>query len=349
VRYPALRCFCHEQLSSLVDEVLDRADQAISDAHDRARREFEQRKSEPATAADEKVALFGLLVGLLLDDSITDAELRARAWQAMPPAKWAAAREQARQILRPVDDSYFEQLAGPLHVPAALHAALLAAGRLHGSSSPSPLLDALELLCELNATGRRAPRQRADRLRTRPLARTSSTLTGGSSAAAGRCACCRSCTRRCAPAPCGSRARAATSPPTATSSSRPPGPPAATPLAAYSGCRRAPTSVSSSGPATSSSGSRRSIGCSAAGMAKEPVRRIKKVGDSVTTRPGEGDRRPGGARDRGHAAGEGRGPVDLVEPADVAAPSCLVITRTVVAERHQRDGVVLGPEARARR
>jgi len=61
LRYPALLCFCHEQLIRLVDEVLDRADQAIGEAHGRVRRELEQRKSETATAANEKVALFDLL------------------------------------------------------------------------------------------------------------------------------------------------------------------------------------------------------------------------------------------------------------------------------------------------
>jgi hypothetical protein len=47
---------------------------AIGEAHGRPRRELEQLKTETATAANEKVALFDLLVGLLLDDSIADEE-----------------------------------------------------------------------------------------------------------------------------------------------------------------------------------------------------------------------------------------------------------------------------------
>jgi hypothetical protein len=112
LRYPALLCFCQEQLPRLVDELLDRTDQAIGEAHGRARAELEQLKNDTATAANEKVALFDLLVGLLLDDTVADSELRERAWQQMPPERWAAAREQARQILRPLDDNHFEQLAG---------------------------------------------------------------------------------------------------------------------------------------------------------------------------------------------------------------------------------------------
>jgi hypothetical protein len=53
LRYPALLCFCHEQLTRLVDDVLDRADQAIGEAHGRARRDLEQLKARTATAARE--------------------------------------------------------------------------------------------------------------------------------------------------------------------------------------------------------------------------------------------------------------------------------------------------------
>lgn len=69
------------------DEVLDRADQAIGEAHGQALRELNELKTITATAANEKVALFDLLVGLLLDDSIADDELRPRAWEAMAPGR----------------------------------------------------------------------------------------------------------------------------------------------------------------------------------------------------------------------------------------------------------------------
>jgi hypothetical protein len=169
--YPALLCFCQEQLTRLVDEVLDRSDQALGEAHGRARRQLEQRKAETATAANEKVALFDLLVGLLLDDSIAEDELRQRAWQAMPPARWAAARDQARQILRPLDDNHFEQLAARYAHVRRFAPALLAALRFHGVPAARSLLDAIQLLRELNASGRRAlPDAAPTRFVARPLA-----------------------------------------------------------------------------------------------------------------------------------------------------------------------------------
>jgi TnpA family transposase len=155
LRYPALLCFCQEQLTRLVDEVLDRSDQAIGEAHGRARHELQQLKADNATAANEKVALFDLLVGLLLDDTVADTELRERAWQQMPPARWAAARAQAREILRPLDDNHFEQLAGKYTHLRRFAPALLAALRFSGVPDSRPLLDAIELLRDLNASGPR--------------------------------------------------------------------------------------------------------------------------------------------------------------------------------------------------
>src|SRR3954447_1752039 len=112
LRYPALLCFCHDQAVRLLDEILDRADQAVGEAHGQGLRELRDLKAQTATAANEKVALFDLLVGLLLDKDVADDEVRARAWEAMAPERWAAAREQARAILRPLDDNHYAQLDG---------------------------------------------------------------------------------------------------------------------------------------------------------------------------------------------------------------------------------------------
>jgi hypothetical protein len=76
---PALLCFCHDQAVRLLDEILDLADQAVGEAHGQALRELRDLKAQTATAANEKVALFDLLVGLLLDEDVADDEVRARA------------------------------------------------------------------------------------------------------------------------------------------------------------------------------------------------------------------------------------------------------------------------------
>jgi hypothetical protein len=152
LRYPALLCFCSEQAARLVDEVLDRADQAIGEAHGQALRELKDLKTSTATAANEKVALFDLLVGLLLDDSVADDELRPRAWEAMARARWEAAREQARAMLRPVDDNHYAQLAGRYRYLRRFIPTLLAALRFQAVPAAQPLVDAIDLLCKLDAS-----------------------------------------------------------------------------------------------------------------------------------------------------------------------------------------------------
>ncbi|MCA1697705.1 MAG: DUF4158 domain-containing protein [Actinobacteria bacterium] len=155
LRYPALLCFCHDQAVRLLDEILDRADQAIGEAHGQALRELRDVKAQTATAANEKVALFDLLVGLLLDDRVADDEVRVRAWEAMAPERRAAARDQARAILRPLDDNHFAQLDGRYSHLRRYVPALIAALRFEGVPAARPLVDAIELLRELDATGRR--------------------------------------------------------------------------------------------------------------------------------------------------------------------------------------------------
>ena len=155
LRYPALLCFCHDQAVRLLDEILDRADQAVGEAHGQALRELRDLKAQTATAANEKVALFDLLVGLLLDEDVADDEVRARAWEAMAPERWAAAREQARAILRPLDDHHYAQLDGRYSHLRRFVPALIAALRFEAVPAACPLTDAIDVLRELDATGRR--------------------------------------------------------------------------------------------------------------------------------------------------------------------------------------------------
>lgn len=151
LRYPALLCFCHDQAVRLLDEILDRVDQAVGEAHGQALRELRDLKAQTATAANEKVALFDLLVGLLLDEDVADDEVRARAWEAMAPERWAAAREQARAILRPLDDNHYAQLDGRYWHLRRFVPAL----RFDSVPAARALVDAIDVLRELDATGRR--------------------------------------------------------------------------------------------------------------------------------------------------------------------------------------------------
>jgi hypothetical protein len=151
-----LLCLCHDQAVRLLDEILDLADQAVGEAHGQALRELRDLKAQKATAADGKVALFDLLVGLLLDEDVADDEVRARAWEAMAPERWAAAREQGQAILRPLDDNRYAQLDGRYAHLRRFVPALIAALRFEGVPAACSLIDAVELLRELDATGWRA-------------------------------------------------------------------------------------------------------------------------------------------------------------------------------------------------
>jgi Domain of unknown function (DUF4158) len=95
LRYPALLCFCQDQAVRLLDEILDRADQAVGEAHGQALRELRDLKAQTATAANEKVALFDLLVGLLLDETSPTtrfARVHGRRWHRSAGRRRASRR-----------------------------------------------------------------------------------------------------------------------------------------------------------------------------------------------------------------------------------------------------------------
>lgn len=173
VRYPALLCFCAEQVGRLTDEILDRTDEAIGTAHGRARNELQRAKLKTASQANEKVHLLELLLGLLLDPGVPDERVRERAFEVMSADQWQQARDEAQEIARPLDDHHLAQLdARYTHLrhftPRLLDALVFAA-----TPPAEGILDALTLLHDLNAAGRRivphdAPTQFVPR-RWRPL------------------------------------------------------------------------------------------------------------------------------------------------------------------------------------
>jgi len=155
VRHPALLCFLAEQSGRLVDEIVDRADEAIGAAHGRARHELEQLKLDTATRANEKVRLLELLLGVLLDPDLADDQVRERAFTVMPEQQWQKAREEARQIARPLEDHHLAQLDARYTHLRRFTPRLLKALQLDAAPPARPLLDAIEQLRALNASGKR--------------------------------------------------------------------------------------------------------------------------------------------------------------------------------------------------
>lgn len=155
-RYPILAALLHETLIDLVDEVLELYIRALHKADSRSRRQLEDWRMTTAKATNEKVVLFSRLARVILDPSVADEELRHWIFdQIVSREHLAAALEESQHLVRPLDNTHFdfiEQRYGHIRQFAP---AVLEAFDFKSLRPDEPLLDALELLRNLNRARRR--------------------------------------------------------------------------------------------------------------------------------------------------------------------------------------------------
>ena len=155
-RWPTLLVFCHDRAAQLADEVVDLADQAIGRLHARSSNALDDLKQAKAQAANDKVLLFIRLARLVLDEAIAPEALRAAILAVIPAERLAAAVDEAEPLARPPDDNYFDLLAQRYPQFRSWAPAWLEALDLRAGPGGEELLEAVEVLRELNRTGRRA-------------------------------------------------------------------------------------------------------------------------------------------------------------------------------------------------
>ena len=146
----------HETTLDLVDEIVDLFNRALKKTDSRSRRELEAWRVATAQATSEKVRLFSRLGRLVLDPDIPDEQLRRRSFEEVASRElFAAAVEETEPLLRPRDGSYLdfvENRYGPLRKFAPLVLRVLDFKSL---KTDDPLIDAVEILRELNRKRRR--------------------------------------------------------------------------------------------------------------------------------------------------------------------------------------------------
>ena len=155
-RYPILVVLLHETTLDLVDEIVDLFNRALKKADSSSRRELEAWRVATAQASNEKVRLFSRLGRLVLDPDIPDEQLRRRIFEEVASRElFAAAVEETEQLLRPRDGSYLDSVEnryGHLRKCAPLVLRVLDFKSL---KTGDPLIDAVEILRELNRKRRR--------------------------------------------------------------------------------------------------------------------------------------------------------------------------------------------------
>jgi TnpA family transposase len=155
-RYPILTAFLAQSLVDITDETLDMFDRCLWETATRAERDLETFRKTVARTTNETLILFKELGRTVLDPTIRDTHLRRAIYERIAPATLQQAVTTCEKIIRPLDDNHFDFLERRYSYLRQFTPALLAAFAFQSNVARDPLLQALEMLRQLNAEQRRA-------------------------------------------------------------------------------------------------------------------------------------------------------------------------------------------------
>ena len=124
-------------------------------SYSKAGQELDELRQRNARSTNEKIHLFYEIGSLILNNEIADNQLREKIFESVKPKNLSEAVRECPQIMRPMDDNYFDLWAERYSyfrrfVPHFLQALEFVADKHHES-----LLQAVELLKKINNEGRR--------------------------------------------------------------------------------------------------------------------------------------------------------------------------------------------------
>jgi TnpA family transposase len=154
-RYPILLAFLSQMLIEITDEVVDLYIQCLGQTDTRARRDLDEFRRSIARATNEKVRLFQTLGQIVLDPEVSDDRVRAAIYRQISKDKLQTAVEECDQLIRPLDDNYFDFLARRYSYVRSFAPAFLDACHFRSHREDDPLIEAIALLRKLNQENRR--------------------------------------------------------------------------------------------------------------------------------------------------------------------------------------------------
>ena len=154
-RYPVLLAFLMRAHEEVTDETIEMFERCMAGTYARAERELDEARLKAATSTEEKVRMLHDVLGLVVDQSIADKDLRERIFDHLTEEILLAALADCEALVRPEDGGHFELLGDRYGYLRQFAPAFLAAFDFRSHQRADPLLAAIDVLRELNAIGRR--------------------------------------------------------------------------------------------------------------------------------------------------------------------------------------------------
>ena len=160
-RDPILLAFLRQSLYDIIDEVIDLLYRCLSDTYARARRDHKEFRLALAKTTNEKLILFFEMGQIVLDATVSDSQLRSTIYSKIPQEELRAAIEECDGMIRPKDDQSIDYFANRYGYLRKFAPQFLNTLQFHSHQVEDPLIEALEYLKTLNATGKRKVKEDA--------------------------------------------------------------------------------------------------------------------------------------------------------------------------------------------
>lgn len=154
-RYPILLAFLSQLYEEVLDELVEIFDRLLITISSRTERKLLQIQQEIALLAGDKIRLLQELVKILIDPTVADAELRKAIYKIVPETKLYQTFAECEKLNEPLDESFFKILGKNYSYLRQFIPAFLDSLPLDGNADTKGLLEAVNILKELNSTKKR--------------------------------------------------------------------------------------------------------------------------------------------------------------------------------------------------
>ena len=154
-RYPILLAFLAQLHEEVLDELVELFDRLLYNISSRADRKLNEIRQQIALLAGDKIKLLQGLVQILIDPTVPDAELRKAIYEFLPENKLKVTFDECERLNEPLDESFFKLIGDRYSYLRQFIPTFLNALPVSGNAETAGLRKAIEILRELNESGKR--------------------------------------------------------------------------------------------------------------------------------------------------------------------------------------------------
>ena len=154
-RYPILIAFLQRTYEEIIDELIELFDRCLGDCYSRAKGDLKEFRLSIAKTTNETLIILKEVGRIIADHSISASDVRERVYQFVPEEELRTILEQCNNLIRPKNDKSYDFFANRYSYIRMFAPTFLEALNFKSNQEDDSLLKALEILRQLNATGKR--------------------------------------------------------------------------------------------------------------------------------------------------------------------------------------------------